>query len=196
MSTDNFEKGECRACGGHLEFPAEAVGETIECPHCGKPTALAAGAAPNKAGASQRRLPVILVLFGAAGIMAGFFLMKKPITVSVAPTAGAIPTSIAPVTVVAPDETRTNDFAVSAIRLEKTPGSSLVYATGKIRNQGDNRRFGVRVEINLFDKNDQPVGLAKDYQPLIEPGAEWHFKAMVMESKAVSARLNFIREDQ
>ena len=105
--------------------------------------------------------------------------------------------SPAPVSVVnVANETRTNGFGVSAIKLDKTEGSSLVYATGKIRNLTSNRRFGVKVELSLFDTNNNLVGQAKDYQPLLEPGAEWHFKAMVMESKAASAKLNSILEDR
>jgi len=198
MSTDNFVKGECRACGGHLEFPAEAAGETIECPHCGKPTKLAAGAALNQAGISRRkRLAIAVALFLAAVIPTLLLVLNKPhAAASSALVTKAVSTNTPAAPAVPADEIRTNDFAVSAIRLEKTPGSSLVYATGKIRNLGDRRRFGVRVELNLFDKNARPIGLAKDYQPLLEPGAEWHFKAMVMESKVVSARLNSIHEDQ
>jgi len=198
MSTDNFVKGECRACGGHLEFPAEAAGETIECPHCGKPTKLAAGAAPNQAGISRRkRLAIAVALFLAAVVPTLLLVLNKPhAAASSALVTKAVSTNTPAAPAVPADEIRTNDFAVSAIRLEKTPGSSLVYVTGKIRNLGDRRRFGVRVELNLFDKNARPIGLAKDYQPLLEPGAEWHFKAMVMESKVVSARLNSIHEDQ
>jgi len=33
-------KGQCQACGWPIEFPAEAVGTTIDCPHCGKSTEL------------------------------------------------------------------------------------------------------------------------------------------------------------
>jgi hypothetical protein len=198
MSTDNFVKGECRACGGHLEFPAEAAGETIECPHCGKPTKLAAGAAPNQAGISRRkRLAIAVALFLAAVVPTLLLVLNKPhAAASSALVTKAVSTNTPAAPAVPADEIRTNDFAVSAIRLEKTPGSSLVYVTGKIRNLGDRRRFGVRVELNLFDKNARPIGLAKDYQPLLEPGAEWHFKAMVMESKVVSARLNSIHEEQ
>jgi len=198
MSTDNFVKGECRACGGHLEFPAEAAGETIECPHCGKPTKLAAGAAPNQAGISRRkRLAIAVALFLAAVVPTLLLVLNKPhAAASSALVTKAVSTNTPAAPAVPADEIRTNDFAVSAIRLEKTPGSSLVYVTGKIRNLGDRRRFGVRVELNLFDKNARPIGLAKYYQPLLEPGAEWHFKAMVMESKVVSARLNSIHEEQ
>lgn len=33
-------KGACDTCGGHLEFPADAVGSTIFCPHCQQSTLL------------------------------------------------------------------------------------------------------------------------------------------------------------
>src|SRR6185369_4311221 len=38
--TSKYLKGECQQCGGHVEFPAEAAGTSIECPHCGKATDL------------------------------------------------------------------------------------------------------------------------------------------------------------
>ena len=42
----NFAKGLCRACGGHLEFPLSAAGDTILCPHCGGSTLLSVAVAP------------------------------------------------------------------------------------------------------------------------------------------------------
>ena len=35
-----FSKGVCQSCGGHLEFPASAAGDSILCPHCGQSTPL------------------------------------------------------------------------------------------------------------------------------------------------------------
>jgi DNA-directed RNA polymerase subunit RPC12/RpoP len=29
-------KMNCVLCGGHVEFPANAIGQTIACPHCAK----------------------------------------------------------------------------------------------------------------------------------------------------------------
>ena len=95
-----------------------------------------------------------------------------------------------------PVEQRTNDFAIAAIKLEKTPGSSLVYVTGKIRNLNSRQRFGVKIEFGLFDTNDTAVGKATDYQAMLESNGDWRFKAMVMESKAASARLNSVVEDR
>ena len=195
MSTSIFVKGECRACGGHLEFPAEAAGESIACPHCGVLTELATGNSSNKKRGFGRKLAGLLALIAVAGSGAGYFLMKHSAPGSKIPAAAVILTNNSPA-LAAAKEYSTNDFAISAIQLEKAPGSSLVYATGKIRNLSDRRRFGVKVELNLLDDGEQPIGQAKDYQPLLEPGAEWQFKAMIMESKAVSAKLSSIREDR
>jgi hypothetical protein len=41
MSSDeNYLKGGCTRCGGHIEFPREALGAEVACPHCGVTTAL------------------------------------------------------------------------------------------------------------------------------------------------------------
>lgn len=90
----------------------------------------------------------------------------------------------------------TNSFAVSAIKLEKTPGSSLVYATGLIRNLSDKQRYGVKVELGLSDTNDRPLGKATDYHQILEPNSDWHFKALVLDSKTTAAHLNVVLEDQ
>lgn len=37
-----FLKCPCRWCGGHIEFPLEARGDSVTCPHCGELTVLAA----------------------------------------------------------------------------------------------------------------------------------------------------------
>jgi hypothetical protein len=208
MSNNNLIKGECPACGGPFEFPAEGVGQTIECPHCGQPTELTLPVSTNKTGGARRkRLAIAIALLLAAAAPALILLLKKPQPVTAAPPAApvalAAPTNAAVVPVappvvetLPPGETRTNGFAVAGIKLEKTPGSSLVYATGQVRNLGGNRRFGVKLELALFDTNDISAGVAKDYQPLMEPGSEWNFKALILESKAATARFSAIREDQ
>lgn len=89
-----------------------------------------------------------------------------------------------------------NDFTVTDIKLENSPGNSLIYATGKILNTSNRRRFGVKVELNIFDADINLLGKTKDYHALLEPGAEWHFNAMVMKPKAASVRLASILEDQ
>ena len=206
MSTSNFVKGECRQCRGHLEFPAEAAGETIQCPHCGQPTELVASVSPNKIKGSRRIwLGIGLVIFIVAGLAAVFFFTKKagqagvsePQNLTAARSNAPTVAAASPVVHTNPPvETLTNEFALLPFKLEKTPGSSLVYVTGTIRNLSSRQRFGVKVEFGLFDTNGSAIGKAADYQPVLDPQGDWHFKALVMESKAASARLNSIVEEK
>jgi hypothetical protein len=71
--------GECRECGGQFEFPAEAVGTTATCPHCGKPTEIIL-AAP----AHERILPLrtiiltgIAILILVGGLVAAIIALKR-----------------------------------------------------------------------------------------------------------------------
>jgi hypothetical protein len=207
MSNNNFVKGECRHCAGHLEFAADAAGETIQCPHCGQPTELVLPVSAIKTGGSGRMrfgmaVAVFVVLVGLAAV---FFLLKKngsaanpaDQTTSASQTNTSAPPAASLVIETKPPAGKlTNDFTISAFKLEKTPGSSLVYVTGKIQNLSDRQRFGVKVEFALFDTNNNAVGHATDYQPVIDPHGDWRFKALVMDSKAVSAELGSISEDQ
>lgn len=207
MSQGDFRKGECRHCAGHVEFPVEAIGQTVPCPHCGRPTELATAGAP-KNGRNVRRawwgigIGVGLVAVGLAGAFrwrqtanrGGVSTTTPPAVVQ--PNAPAVSTTM-PVALQQPQpQALTNDFAVMPCKLEKTPGSSLVYVTGIVRNLSDRQRFGIKLEFGLSDTNDTPVGTATDYQPVLEPHAEWRFKAMVMASKAAAARFNSIAEDK
>jgi hypothetical protein len=40
MSSPQYIKGACVNCGGHIEFPAEALGAKVKCPHCNWETQL------------------------------------------------------------------------------------------------------------------------------------------------------------
>ena len=40
MAEANYLNGACESCGGHIEFPAEGIGLSVSCPHCGQPTTL------------------------------------------------------------------------------------------------------------------------------------------------------------
>jgi hypothetical protein len=46
VAEKNPVRGNCQSCGGHLEFPVSAGGDTILCPHCGSSTLLTTVAAP------------------------------------------------------------------------------------------------------------------------------------------------------
>lgn len=41
MSEEAYAKCSCQHCGNHIEFPVEAAGASVRCPHCDEPTTLA-----------------------------------------------------------------------------------------------------------------------------------------------------------
>jgi hypothetical protein len=214
MSTSDFIKGSCQQCGGHLEFPADSAGSTITCPHCGWSTLLEGPAKapvqPAKPSENAGRpgrgwmllgLAVLLVVAGLAG--AYIYWQKGSAGGGIAPgPAPAKPASVLVQTnkpVAAPQphiQAQTNEFAILPYKLEKMSGSSLVYVTGTVRNTSDHQRFGVKVVFSLFDTNENAVGTASDYQAVLDPKGEWKFKAMVLESKAVTAKFSSIAETQ
>lgn len=197
MTESDYIKSECRHCAGHIEFPAEAGGQTIACPHCGQPVELP-GAAVAAGGKSRRPLVlgIIALVVVAAAIAGVFVFLKKPAVVSVPLNVPEKSVAPAPPAVKPPDEPTTNGFAISAFKLEKTAGSSLVHVTGTVRNLTDKQRFGVKVEFSLFDVKGAPVGKASDYAGTLEPKGIWNFKALVMTSKAAEAKLEAVGEEQ
>jgi len=206
MAKNKYLTGECQHCSGHLEFPAESVGLAASCPHCGRETELMLST-PRIEPTIPRRvilwtaMAVLLLVAGLVVTVAGLKHFQNEAAQRRQQTAAPVrPSSPAPTqaeSASTPDDPVAKaGFRLSAITLEKTRGSSLVYAVGSLKNATDRQRFGVRIELDLFDAAGQRVGAAKDYQPLIEPGAEWRFKALVVESKAVSAKLASVKEDQ
>jgi len=206
MSNHDFVKGECRHCAGHLEFPADAAGQTIPCPHCGQPTELRPFAsAPKKRRFSPALLIIAAIILLALAGAPVVFLKEKPkpsVTTDIQPAAVAPATNLAtapappPLPPLKPGEVRTNNFDISPLKLQKTPGSSLVYVVGRVRNLSSQQRFGVKVVFALFDTNHDSTGEATDYQSVLDPKGSWDFKAMIMESKTASAKFNAILEDQ
>src|SRR5262245_52459921 len=87
------------------------------------------------------------------------------------------------------------DLKVGPIRLERTQGSSLVYAVGVLKNDSEHRRFAIHLELELSDNRGNKAGLAKDYRAVLEPRQEWRFHALVLDSKATSARVARILEE-
>jgi len=90
----------------------------------------------------------------------------------------------------------TNNLAIGDITLERAKNSSLVYAIGAVKNESERQRFGLKIELDLLDSSGLKIGTATDYLAILEPRQNWRFKALVLEAKAVSARLSAIREDR
>lgn len=194
MSQTKTLRGECQHCGEPIQFAAEAVGLTADCPHCGQTTELLL-ATPRQ----EPTVPMKTIVFTAIAIL---ILIGGLIAAMVAVNRLQREAEQRRGAVVAADgrEAQAADsfarlgFLVSAVSLKKTPGSSIVHATGTVRNRTDRRRFGVKVELEVLDSSGSKIGTATDYQSTLEPQAVWNFKALVLEAKAAGARIVAITE--
>jgi hypothetical protein len=201
MNQMKFLKGECQHCHGHIEFPAESVGLTTDCPHCGKQTELLL-ALPKEEPTIPRTTivyTVIAVLILGGGLVGAMIalkmaqrnvLRKKTDVVSQAPA----PTTTA--NLEADNPIAQAGFRVSAVTIEKTAGTSLRHAVGTLSNTSNRQRFGVRIQLDLFDESSQKLDTTRDYQQIIEPRGEWKFRAPVMASKATSAKVTSVTEEK
>ncbi len=110
--------------------------------------------------------------------------------------AGQTPKLPVPVAAVpAPPPDPWHGLMAGPITLEKTEGSHLVYAVGKLHNAGDHQRFGVKVELDVFNAEHEKVGTATDYTSSIDPGKEWRFRALVTDRTAATAKLTAVKEN-
>jgi hypothetical protein len=164
--------GVCSECGGSIQFPAELVGTTAQCPRCCKQTELLLPAPPEEPAMSRNMfvcVVVALVMLALAVIvpLVGLKHFEK--------VAG---------------------FEVSAISLEKGAENAGTFAVGTVVNKAARKRSGVTVELDLLDAGGQKVGVARGYRPALEPGAKWDLRVPVGEAKAVSAKLASIKEGQ
>lgn len=194
MTTTKDIRGECQHCGGQFDFPAEQAGLTGNCPHCGQPTELLLATPPDVESPARTKAVVFIVIavvIGVGGLIGAQLAIKRakrmvgqeapPASVAAQPSKPAGPFAA-------------QNFQVSPVTLESAPGSNLVYARGAITNTASQQRFGVKVELDLFDAGGQRLGTASDYTGVIEPDAEWKFRALVVETKAASAKIAAIKE--
>ena len=196
MSDDNYLKCPCQKCSEQIEFSPGQSGELIDCPHCSGQTILISTAEkiPVKPGG---KLPIIIgsVLFVLILATAGVILYRsriskqadvQPITPTKAITNAAILDAF----------TEIKEFGISPIILKKSDDGGLVYAVGTVKNNTSRQRFGVKIELDLLNKQDEKFGSASDYIAELEPQGEWQFKALLTDLKAVKARLSNIEEQK
>ena len=203
MNKTKFLKGECQHCQGHLEFPAEIVGLTAECPHCGQQTDLLLATPPEESTGSRVGMvwAIIGIVILGLGLAGALVALKRAQKWAVqqkqqAAAAAASQTNLPLETVATADPQAQNGFEVSAVELQKAPGTSLVYAVGTLKNTSEHKRFGVKIELELLDAGQQKVGTATDYQQVMETNATWRFKALVVNSQASAAKVAAVKEDQ
>jgi DNA-directed RNA polymerase subunit RPC12/RpoP len=182
----------CARCGGNLEFPAEGVGQVIACPHCGEKTKLMEVAQKTEGSRSPQKrpflLPLALAVAVAVAVAFGIFALKtKP---PANPATQETKASSAPKATL----TDWNGLKSGAVTLEKS-GGRLIYAVGTILNGSSRQRFGVTVELDLFDSENKKVGTASDYVAVIEPGQEWKFQALVTDRGTDRAEVVGLKEN-
>ena len=206
MSETKFLKCICTQCGGHIEFPADGIGSTVPCPHCGWQTELTLAAPEPTSARSPRSLKWAIVgaailLIGLAGAIGALVAARNLVrrsrgyrAVVQAPGNAAAATSLETNRNGFTPDLVTNGFAISQVKIHSTPGSSLVYAVGLVKNEADKQRFGVTVELDLLDPAGKKIGAAKDYKEVLEPRAEWPFHALVVAKDAHTARVTSIHE--
>ncbi len=197
MSSTKFFKCSCSECHGHIEFPADATGVTIECPHCQKHTTLTL-TAPETTGERLRLtwkfwivtggLLALVVLAIAAPLLLKRLATKRghrPPPTRAESTSGTQAGQ-------KPDAQTLSDFELGPVTLDRS--ASVVHADGTIKNPLARRRFSVRVELDLRDGAGKSIGTTSDYAAIIEPNAEWRFHAMILPKEVVGVRIVRIRE--
>lgn len=191
-------RGHCQHCGGPIEFHAEATGTTADCPYCGQPTELLLTPPPDEGSPVRTKaivfsLIALLILVGGLG---GAVIALKRAQRLQAERPGVSAQSATPGSPQPVDPFAPLGFRVSPVALARATNNSLVYAVGTIANLTDRPRFGVKVQLELLDAAGSKLGTAQDYRSVLEPKAEWKFRAIVVEKRAVAARIVGITEDK
>jgi len=93
----------------------------------------------------------------------------------------------------------TNDFKIGDLTFQRpkgTKGSKVTYVVGTLENTSAQPRFGIRLELDLLDRTGAKIDSARDYCETIAARQTWSFRAMVLDSNAVTAKLAAIKEDR
>lgn len=199
----NYFKCNCQRCGGHIEFPSNGAGMTIDCPHCGKKTVLGVSAGGPVLKKSNKvmwtAVGLGVVILGA--VVALIWPQKQKVAAAAPPPKAMAPVvpvakTNKPVAQSAPAADRISDFDVSKISFQKTPGTGLVYAVGTLKNDADRQRFGVKIVLNQLDEKGQNLGVVSDYVSVVDPGDSWGFKAVLTSPNVTKVTVAVIREQQ
>ena len=194
MNTTKNLPGHCQHCDGAFEFVADQIGQSTTCPHCSQPIELSlAEPSENKPAVPAKAIlfTIIAVLILAGGLIASQLAIRRARRL----TARDHKPTATPATALA-DPFSKAGFQVSEVKLEKARNGSLVFGVGSIVETARRKRFGVRVELALCDRDGKKIGVAKDYQAALEAGATWQFRALIMEPRTVRASVIQITEDQ
>lgn len=209
MADTEFLLCNCPHCAGSIEYPAEGGGMMVPCPHCHANMSLPVPFTPEM----EEEAPVEPVEKGRSWIgwgialavvvlLGGVILVWKPFKKSpgrVIVKTPSVQTNAPPPVQAPPVQVPVGlpeGLSVSEVLMEKAPAGTLVYVVGVVKNGSARQRFGVKVELDLFDSKQTKIGVATDYQQVIEPQQEWRFRALVLDAQAASARVAGLKEDQ
>lgn len=185
MIDDSFRKTSCTHCGGHIEYPPEAVGMTVPCPHCFAATTLPGN--DVKGRPSHWRWVFGLGILLLVGASAGWFLFHFQ-----HPNAD-LQSSVIPQPPPA-DLQRLKELAFWDIALERKEGSTITHAVGRVLNESKHTRYGIEIHLQIADELGRPVGNAKDYIERLDAGQNGHFRALVIKREAATARVIRVTE--
>lgn len=196
VGNQDFQKAACALCGGNIEFPVTARGMTVECPHCHGQTELQP--APRRSRSLWSLLIFAALGIGVATGVLFLFKGKRAGPVVESPATPAAPSSNSVVSIAEQPRPKALDDLklIGSVSIEKAKGSRLSYAMGTLRNNSDHQRYGVGVQIDLFDQAGNKLSAqANDYVQSLEPRKEWNFRALVVDLKAVTAKLASVKEE-
>jgi hypothetical protein len=200
MAGAKFLKCDCTHCGGRIEFPADGIGTTVPCPHCGSETELTLATPEIASPVSSRSVKwaiagLIILMLGVAGAFIALNMARKILRQPPDRVINQRPASVGrSASSEAKWKVHTNQFSSSPVKVEARPGSAVIYASGTLRNALDTQRFGVSVELEIFNDAGEKVGTAQDYRDVMEARGEWNFRALVVSRNAAVARVSSIRE--
>jgi len=183
MSEKSFAKANCSHCGGHIEFPREAAGMTVPCPHCQRATLL------PPASRGKKKLWWLVVPGLLLGLIAGVWLAMSGL-----PHLGGSGKPSAIPNPSPADLQRVSQLAFWDFAIERKEESIITHATARVLNESGVTRYGIEVKLELLDALGQPVGTAKDYMERLEPNQDSHIRALVIKRDAVSARVLNVTE--
>jgi hypothetical protein len=171
-----------------LEFPAELIGTTAQCPRCRKQTELMLPAPPIEPLVPRKVIiwtlaTSMLLVLGAIAFVIGVKHFADLAAQQKGRDAASKPGAA-------------GGFEISVISVEKEPGASESYAVGTVVNTSSRPRSGVAVQLDILDAAGGKVGVVRAFRPTLAAGAKWSFKVPTGADKAASAKVTSIKEGQ
>ena len=171
MSETTYAKCACAHCGGHIEFPREAAGQSVACPHCGNLTLLIQTAPAKKSGLRKWLLLAVALFVFLALAWVGVKFWSRGGTARM-----------------------DRSLPVKIISFERATANNPGAVVGAVENRAAQRRQGVRVEIELLNARGEPLWSTSAFAPVIEPNTSWSFRASVVDPNAVTGRVAQVQE--